>query len=279
MKQLSKTWWGNRFIQALEAFSDPARLSRGRSYANSNRIHQLDIVDSVIHAKVRGNVNPYFGVYKEPTYNIEIVIHPISQAQWAAAIAYIASKASFISKLLLNEMPDNIEDAFQTLGLHLLPKSKLDFETHCSCPDWGNPCKHVAGVYYRVAKDLDRDPFLLFELRGLPRKQLHAELAKSPLGQALIAELNAEASSPDSVTSYYTRPQLTALPKKINPKTFWQGERPFPKTVEVLPPSAVSGILVKKQGDFTTFWQKDNSFIAAINELYDRVKTKNRDLL
>jgi uncharacterized Zn finger protein len=47
----------------------------------------------------------------------------------------------------------------------------------------------------------------------------------------------------------------------------------------VLPPSAVSGILVKKQGDFPAFWQKDHSFIAAIDELYERVKTKNRDLL
>ena len=31
MAQFSRTWWGQRFIQALEEFSDEARLGRGRS--------------------------------------------------------------------------------------------------------------------------------------------------------------------------------------------------------------------------------------------------------
>ena len=33
MAQFSRTWWGQRFIAALEQFTDPARLGRGRSYA------------------------------------------------------------------------------------------------------------------------------------------------------------------------------------------------------------------------------------------------------
>ena len=33
MAQFSRTWWGQRFIAALEEFTDPARLGRGRSYA------------------------------------------------------------------------------------------------------------------------------------------------------------------------------------------------------------------------------------------------------
>ena len=38
----------------------------------------------------------------------------------------------------------------------------------CSCPDVANPYKYIAGVYFRLAGQLDRDPFLLFELRGRP---------------------------------------------------------------------------------------------------------------
>jgi hypothetical protein len=34
MAQFSRTWWGQRFIEALEQFTDPARLGRGRAFAD-----------------------------------------------------------------------------------------------------------------------------------------------------------------------------------------------------------------------------------------------------
>jgi uncharacterized Zn finger protein len=43
--------------------------------------------------------------------------------------------------------------------------------------------------------------------------------------------------------------------------------------------SAVPAILVKKQGDFPPFWHKDQSFLAVMEDLYQRVKTKNKDVL
>ena len=185
MSQFSKTWWGKRFIEALESFSDSARLGRGRSYAKNNKIKEYKITNGKITAKVRGSINPYFGVYKEPLYTTEIAFTPISEANWKKAIAHISSQASFVSKLLMNEMPDNIEEAFAQLNLHLLPYSRKDFQTSCSCPDWSNPCKHIAGVYYLVAASLDQDPFLLLEMRGLKREKLHQELSLSPLGKIL----------------------------------------------------------------------------------------------
>jgi uncharacterized Zn finger protein len=279
MAQISKTWWGNKFIEALEKFTDSGRLSRGRSYRSSDRIRKLTIVDSVILAEVRGNVNPYYGVYEEPIYETEIVLNPISPAQWTAAIAYVASKASFISKLLLNEMPDNIEDAFTQLNLNLLPKSKKDFHTECSCPDYSNPCKHIAGVCYRIAADLDQDPFLLFELRGISRNTLKSELAKTPLGKALSSELDQRSTEPQAATSFYTRPEVQPMLTATTLKAFWQGAKSLPNTIERPPQSSVPGILVKKQGDFPPFWERDQSFIAVMEEVYERVKSKNRDLL
>jgi len=49
-------------------------------------------------AKVRGSINPYFGVYKEPLYKINIEIKPISAQHWSKAIKQMASKASVVSK-------------------------------------------------------------------------------------------------------------------------------------------------------------------------------------
>src|SRR5437667_6779935 len=106
----------------------------------------------------------------------------------------------------MNEMPDTIEDAFSGLGLHLLPHSERDFVTDCSCPDDANPCKHIAGVYYLLASAFDRDPFLMFELRGLSRDDLHAELARSSLGQILASALTSADLPVEPTASYYTRP-------------------------------------------------------------------------
>jgi hypothetical protein len=36
----------------------------------------------------------------------------------------------------------------------------------------------------------------------------------------------------------------------------------------------VSAIPVKQQGDFPAFWDRDNSFIAAMEVLYEQVKAK-----
>ncbi len=314
MAQFSRTWWGQRFIEALEQFTDPSRLGRGRSYASGGRILDYTLANGTVAARVRGSINPYFGVYKEPIYKTSITIKAISAADWTKVIQQIASRADLITKLLLNEMPDTIEEAFSRLDLHLLPHSQRDFVTTCSCPDYANPCKHIAGVYYLLASALDQDPFVMFELRGLSRDALHAELARTPLGQILASALVASdvAVEVEPVESYYTRPtrkpasegtssagagtspgkkrtssgkKETSLGKKgtgsgtsgISHKEFWTGPKRPPA-----PPAAsqasVPALLIKKQGDYPPFWHKDISFISVMEELYDRVRTKNRQM-
>lgn len=279
MAQFSRTWWGKRFIAALENFTDSARLGRGRSYASGGKILEYKIDKNKITAIVKGSINPYFGVYKEPRYNITIEITPIAKTSWSQAIKYISSKASFVSKLLINEVPDNIETAFVDLGLHLLPHSQKDFKTQCSCPDWANPCKHIAGVYYLVASQLDNNPFLLFELRGLSKDELQAELAKSPLGKALSSELTTKEIPLSTTESYYTQLEKVTLTEKINQRDFWLGTKRLPSQIEIADQASIPAIMIKKQGDFPAFWQKDTSFISVMEELYQRVKTKNRDVM
>jgi uncharacterized Zn finger protein len=279
MAKFSRTWWGDRFIQALGSFTDDGRLQRGRSYANNGRVLHFGIEQNHITAMVRGSVNPYFGVYKEPTYHISIEIKAKAENSWNEAIDQLSSKDSIVSRLLLNEVPENIEDSFQELGLHLLPHSSKDFKTKCSCPDYANPCKHIAGVYYLVASQLDNNPFLLFELRGLSKDELQTELANSNLGKALAQELNTQEISLASSTSFHTKLEKQSVSEKPSVRESWLGKKRLPQTLEVPSSSGVSAILVKKQGDLPAFWHKDNSSIDTMEELYQRVKTKNQSLI
>ena len=278
MAKLGKTWWGERFIAALEDFTDSGRLQRGRAYSSDNRILAFAIVDGLVTATVRGNVNAYFGVYKEPRYQTRIRMVPIAATDWAKAITRLGSSAALIARLLMNEMPDTIDDAFADVKLHLLPRSRKDFAlTDCSCPDGANPCKHIAGVYYRLAGQLDRDPFLLFELRGLSREQLNQALSATPLGKSLATLAGDQTAPMVPAESFFTRSRVVDSP--LDYHSFWTGKHRLPSEIEPATPAAVPAILVRKAGDFPAFWTRDGSFVAVMEELYQRVREKNRDLL
>jgi uncharacterized Zn finger protein len=276
MTQFSRTWWGQRFIEALERFTDPGRLGRGRSYASNGRILDYKLANGTVSARVRGSINPYFGVYKEPIYKTSITIQAISASDWTKVINRLAARADLVTKLLMNEMPDTIEEVFSELHLHLLPYSESDFITDCTCPDYSNPCKHIAGVYYLLASALDNDPFLMFELRGLSRENLRIELARTPLGQILATALVESDVAVEPVEAYYTRPSQNTAPITSH-KEFWTGAKRLPPST---PPvrTSVPALLIKKQGDYPPFWDKDVSFINVMEELYERVRTKNRQM-
>jgi len=278
MKEFSRTWWGKRFITALEEFTDQARLGRGRSYARNGKILNYKIEKNIITATVRGSINPYFGVYKEPKYNTTIEISTISRDKWSKVIKQIASKASFVSKLMMNEVPDNIESVFSKEGTALLPHSKKELKTKCSCPDSANPCKHIAGVYYLVASQLDQNPFLLFELRGLSKDELQLELLKTPLGRILSDQINIKEYPIEKSLSFYTNPDKEDI-DSFDLKEFWNGKKRLAQNLTTSSNANVSAILIKKQGDFPPFWKKDTSFVDVMEQIYNTIKTRNKNLL
>ncbi len=284
MRKHGKTWWGQQFIAALEQRMDSGRLQRGRSYASPSRILSFKIdATGFVTATVRGNINPYFGVTKEPRYKIEFQLKQISDTKRKMLIAELGSRADLISPLLMNEMPDGINDAFAASGFSLLPDdNEDDFDiSECSCPDWANPCKHIAGVYYRLAHLLDRDPLLLLELRGIARNNLRAELAKTPLGQALAPLMSDDSLLPaESVDSLYPPLVVQTPPPKVDARSFWHGRVPLP-TDDTQPVNAVSvpAVLIKKGGDFPPFWERSQSFIAVMEDFYKRIKIKNKQRL
>ncbi len=238
MAHFGRTWWGQRFIAALEKFTDPGRLGRGRSYARSGRILEHTLADGRVTARVRGSINPYFGVYKEPIYRTSVALAPIARAEWSGVIGSIGARAGFITRLLMNEMPDDIEAAFGSVTLHLLPHSRREFLTSCSCPDDANPCKHIAGVTYCLAAALDRDPLVLFELRGLSRAQLRNELEASPLGRILASELEPHAVPIVPAPSFYTTPSREAADATLG---YWS------KRAETIQPSGTGMVLSSGQ--------------------------------
>ena len=273
---MTKTWWGERLLSALEEFTDSGRLARGRAYASDHRVKQWQIKKGVIQAKIRGNKNPYFGVYTEPTYETKVQMAHLTEAQWKKVIARLTQRASFIAKLLVDDIPENIEEVFAEFKTHFLPNSYKDFKVSCNCPDYAVPCKHIAGVCYRLASILDNNPLLLFEMRGLAPDKLHQELIKSPLGKILADAQATQISELTPVESFYTRPELKALPEQIQLKQFWHGAAPLAKELPPHQEASIPAVLVKKGGDYPAFWHKQGSFIAVMEDFYLRMRKNNQ---
>ncbi len=162
--KFAENWWARRWIAALERITDAGRLRRGKRYAQQGQVLSIEEKDGAIHALVQGS--------RKRPYKVTIRLQPLSSQQWEAVLNALSEQAIFTAQLLTGEMPQDIETAFAQAGVSLFPNKSTDLETHCSCPDWANPCKHVAATHYILAEQFDEDPFLLFRLRGMSQEAL-----------------------------------------------------------------------------------------------------------
>ncbi|HEY3330890.1 MAG TPA: SWIM zinc finger family protein [Capsulimonadaceae bacterium] len=234
-----ETWWAKQWVSVIESFELGGRLERGKLYARKGQVTRIDIAPGIVSASVQGS--------SSRPYDVAIRIGALSVAEWDRVLAAVTQRASLIAKLLAGEMPQDIGDVFQDAGVALFPKSKRDLTTSCSCPDASNPCKHIAAVYYLIGEEFDRDPFLIFELRGLKRAELEAKLA------------------PSQSVSQLSNPTVDELP--AGAAAFWIGST-LPNAFGDLSPQHIHGAIVKRLGG-VPFWRGDRPLYDVIAPLYE----------
>jgi uncharacterized Zn finger protein len=167
---IGEQWWSRRFIGVLESYGMSSRLARGRSYARAGQVLDFELSQGKVTARVQGS--------RARPYQVRIGVLPLTTAQWRRVLDKLASQALFRAKLLAGEMPHEIEEVFGECGTPLFPRSAADLDMHCSCPDWGVPCKHLAAVCYVLAEEFDRDPFGMLAWRGKGRDELLTALRR-----------------------------------------------------------------------------------------------------
>lgn len=204
IQKVGTTWWGKRWIEALEEVlgGQAGRLARGRTYARAGRTHDLVVADGVVTAKVTGS--------RAEPYEVRIALSQLTPQAWQAAIVGLTAQAAFAARLLAGEMPEAIDDVFRAADASLFPRARAELTTRCSCPDWGDPCKHVAATHYVLGEALDRDPFLLFELRGRTKTEV-------------LDALRVARARPEPSTKSKRRSTRSTAPVDETPKVTLQG--------------------------------------------------------
>jgi uncharacterized Zn finger protein len=221
------SWWGQRWLDVLEALNLGGRLQRARTYARKGQVLDIDVASGAVRATVQGS---------QPTpYRISIGVQNLAEAERQRLAVELAQSPYFLAKLMTGEMPQDIETLFSAAGVSLFPTRASELHTDCSCPDWSNPCKHIGAVYYLLAEEFDRDPFLIFRLRGLDIAALLAGLSTVDVDEELPAPI--EESSAGSFWEG-SRPEvdLTVPPLgeshaplllRLGNLPFWRGEVPL----------------------------------------------------
>jgi len=248
-----ESWWARRWIEVLESFNIGARLDRGRSYARRGQVLSITIGKGKVSAEVQGS--------RPRPYQVRIQVDPLSKAAWKKLAEVLGRQALFGAKLLAGEMPERIEDAFKIAGLSLFPGKSKDLQTECSCPDWSNPCKHIAAVYYLLGEEFDRDPFLIFKLRGMEREELIRLIGGSAAAKGK--------GTPKKVTQAQTESERESpsVPLSHEPDAFWGKDdmrADFLGEVRIPP---VTAPLLKRLGGFP-FWRGEEGFADAMEGTY-----------
>ncbi|MCL2380930.1 MAG: SNF2-related protein [Treponema sp.] len=182
------TLWGSWFIDVLDSYQMGARLDRGRTYANTNRVLSLALDSGRALAKVKGKYRPF--------YRVEISFPPLREAEQVYQM--IEDDPPLLACIASGELPETFLKKLQKKGIDLVPRRWREMKRFCSCPDEGDPCKHMAALYYIIAREIDSDPHVLFRLRGMDLADRFGEAAVHSIAPPFTITYAAPAREPPS---------------------------------------------------------------------------------
>lgn len=222
---------------------------------------------STVAGRIKGRPKPYRDMGASPVYDVWMRFDSLPQSDMLPVLVEIGSRVGLAAQLLSHDLCWREDD--------LLPTT---FEAGCSCPDLKIPCKHVAALTYHLARCLDRDPLILFELRGIPREEIERVLCETPLGGVVLEALRHPLPHPEMRQHFFTRPKECPLPESIDQDAYF-GPAALRREGVHLQPGGIPGILVRKGGDYPRFWEGDESFIKVMDALYAELRRRLTDVL
>jgi uncharacterized Zn finger protein len=207
-KDWARNWWGAAWVEKMERLAEPRRFAEGAKYARTGFLPAIRFDGRTVAARVQ--------VPHEPPYTVRISFDPFSHEKWDGLLAEVRDRGALATSISSGDLPLEIQTAFSKAKLRFMPERYVDLHLECPCPDWLKPCKHLVAVWLKFARDFDRDPFLVFELRGLKRDELLAILRNQR--PATVPERE-ETDAAEEFQEIAVPMELAALP--ADPEAFW----------------------------------------------------------
>src|SRR5580658_5097279 len=211
-KDTARNWWGAAWVEKIERLAEPKRFAEGAKYARTGFLPAVRFDGRTVAARVQ--------VPHEPPYMVRISFDPFSREQWEGLLAEVRDRGALASSISSGDLPMEVQTAFSKANLRFMPERYVDLHLECACPDWLKPCKHMVAVWLKFARDFDREPFLVFELRGMRRDELLALLRnRQPAAVPEPVEGVAAVEEAEEFPEVAVPLKLESLP--ADPAAFW----------------------------------------------------------
>jgi uncharacterized Zn finger protein len=160
-------WWGKAWVRAVEesAYAE-ADLRAGRTLARSGHVGQVTTDEGGFLAAVED---------EDGLWTVSGRVPVLDAIAAEALVETVAAESGRIVALLAGDLPHALVEHAEESGVELLPYGG-ELAAECTCDAWVDPCVHALAVLYQLTWLLEEDPFVLLQLRGLPRDRLLARL-------------------------------------------------------------------------------------------------------
>lgn len=161
------TWWGRAWVRAVEeaAYAE-SDLRAARTLARHGHVGQVATEPGRYVAAVED---------ARGTWTVDGTIPVLDPRDVDALVEVVAAEAGRVAALLGGDLPHTLVEHAEEAGVELLPYGG-ELGSSCTCDHWADPCGHALAVLQQLAWLVEDDPFVLLQLRGLPRDELLARL-------------------------------------------------------------------------------------------------------
>lgn len=264
-KKFGFTDWGREWLNILESFGWGGRLTRGRSHARNGSVISLQVSSGRVEARVRGN-NP-------SSFNVKIKVNILPLEKWKLILDSLWKQAFYSAKLLAGEMPIEIKDVFIQADAPLYPCLPEDYNFHCSCMEHKYPCRHIASVLYALIGKYDKDPFLLFQLRGMGKEEMMEDLRHRRLLHSQCmknVEKGRETREAEQKELYELEEPPRSLSLEEELEWYWTGKMgKLNLEIGIVPPG-MEGSILKRLGE-PSFFAGKRDMMRQLERDYQRV--------
>lgn len=170
-----RSWWGKAWHRAVEeaAYVDQD-LRAGRTIARRGEVGGISVAAGSLLAAVREG---------DDAWTVEVRVPVLADEERRSLVDVVAAETGRIAALLAGELPYDLVEHAEELGVELLPYGG-ELAATCTCDTYLDPCRHALAVLIQTGWLVDADPLVLLAVRGLDREALLSELHERSTGPA-----------------------------------------------------------------------------------------------
>jgi len=166
-----QSWWAQRWVTPVERDIPRPILDNGRRYARKGQIIRFAVRPGQLEADIQGmNETPHHTVIAMPAF---------TDAQWREVCTQILDRTHEVASLLAGNLPHELEQLCQGLGLNLFPTAMTDLGFTCDCDEPPPYCTHSAALLHLFIDRIDDNPFLILKLCGHGQDELLTKLRQA----------------------------------------------------------------------------------------------------